>query len=59
VRSENGGDVDVPLPTERNGHPGLPFVEMCDNGSVELPGKILNGGGKFFLARTQELTRPR
>jgi len=48
VCREDGGDVDVPLPTERNGHPGLPFVEMRDNGNVELPGKILNGGGKFF-----------
>jgi hypothetical protein len=46
---EDGGDVDVPLPTEGNGHPGLPFVEMRDDGSAELPRKVLNTeGGKFF-----------
>ena len=55
VCREDGSDVDVPFPTERNGHPGLPFVEMRDNGNVDLPGKILNKGVKFFLVRTQEL----
>ena len=59
VCREDGGDVDVPLPTERNGHPGLPFVEMCKDGSVELPRKVLNREEGKNLARTQERTRRR
>ena len=39
---EDRGDVDVPLPTERNGDPSLPFVEMRHDGGSELPGKILD-----------------
>jgi hypothetical protein len=42
VCREDDGEVDVPFPGERNGHPGLPFVEMRNNGGGELPGSILN-----------------
>ena len=49
---EDRGDVDVPFPTERNGDPSLPFVEMRHDGGSELPGKILDMRGKS--ARTQE-----
>jgi hypothetical protein len=46
VCREYGGNVDVSLPAERNGHPSLPFVKMRNNGGVELPGKILSSGEK-------------
>jgi hypothetical protein len=41
VCCEDRGDIDVSLPTERNGDPSLPFVEMCHDSGAELPGKIL------------------
>jgi len=41
VCCEDRGDIDVSLPTERNGDPSLPFVEMCHDSGTELPGKIL------------------
>ena len=43
---EDRRDIDVPLPTERNGDASLPFVKMCNNGSSELPGEILNAAGE-------------
>jgi len=42
VCRENRGDIDVPVPTERNGDPCLPFVEMCHDSGAELPRKILD-----------------
>jgi hypothetical protein len=36
MRGENGGDIDMTLPAERNSESGLPFMEMSDNSSVEL-----------------------
>lgn len=41
VCCEDRGNIDVPLPTERNGDPSLPFVEMCHDSGTDLPGKIL------------------
>ena len=36
VGGEDGGDVDVSLAAEGDGKAGLPFVEVGDNGAVEL-----------------------
>ena len=43
---EDGGDAKLLLPAERNGLSGLPFVEMRNNGSGELPGSVLSTGEK-------------
>jgi hypothetical protein len=31
VSGKDGGHVDMPFPTKRNGQTGLPFVEMSDD----------------------------
>lgn len=38
---ENSGDIDVPLPAERNGNASLPFVKVGYDGSGELTGDVL------------------
>lgn len=50
VGSEDGGDVYVSLPAERNGDPSLPFVEMRNNSGIKLSGKILSAGKKKVSA---------
>ena len=42
VCCEDRSDIDVPLPTERNGDPSLPFMEVRHDGGTELPRKILD-----------------
>jgi hypothetical protein len=39
VGCENGSDVDVTLPAERDSETGLPFMEMSDDGG----GKVTSG----------------
>ena len=41
---ENSGDIDVPLPAERNGNASLPFVEVRNDRGMKLPREILEGG---------------
>ena len=44
VGGEDGGDVDVSLAAEGDGEAGLPFVEVGDNGAVELARDVLWSG---------------
>lgn len=41
---KDSGDIDVPLPAERNGDPGLPFVEVRNNCGMKLAREILKKG---------------
>ena len=41
VGGEDGGDVDVSLAAEGDGDAGLPFVEVGNNGAVELAQDVL------------------
>lgn len=41
---ENSGDIDVPLPAERNGNASLPFVEVRNDRGMKLAREILEGG---------------
>ena len=41
MRGEDGGDVDMSLAAEGDGEAGLPFVEVGDNGAVELARDVL------------------
>lgn len=38
---EDGCDVDVSLATKGDGESGLPFVEVGDDGNIELAGDVL------------------
>ena len=44
VGGEDGGDVDVSLAAEGDGEAGMPFVEVGDNGAVELARDVLWSG---------------
>jgi hypothetical protein len=41
---KDSGDIDVPLPAERNGDASLPFVEVGNNRGMKLAREILKKG---------------
>jgi hypothetical protein len=41
VRGEDGGDVDVSFSAEWDGEAGLPFVEVGDDGFVDIARDVL------------------
>ena len=49
------GDIDVPLPTERNGNASLPFVEVRNNRGMKLAREILKDKKK--ISATGNVTR--
>jgi hypothetical protein len=63
VGGEDGSDIYVALPAERNGDPSLPFVKMGNDGGGKLPGEILKREGKKVSAdsgtREGQRTSPR
>ena len=59
---ENSGDIDVPLPAERNGNASLPFVEVRNDRGVKLAREILKEGKRVNTGSLLEMgghTSPR
>ena len=69
VSREHGRDINVSLPTERDGDPGLPLVKVGNDGGGELPRDILSArtgeqnetddDGSLTSPRNQATTYPK